>query len=159
MDYQEEMSLNEKLTEISNGIRTLQDLFSRRLMEDKQKKQLIQALIDEAEFTSLKPILYEIILLLDRLSQANDDYSISIREELFNIFHHRGLDYIVESQTFDPEQMKAVRIVESPNVNELSVSKTIRKGYQFCGIVIRPAEVIVERPIRKETEKGEDEES
>ena len=75
MEHLEEKVVNEKLSEISDEIRTLQDLFSRRLMEDKQKKQLIQVLTDEAEYAFMKPFLYEIILLLDRLEQVEDDFS------------------------------------------------------------------------------------
>ena len=158
MEHLAEKVVNEKLSEISDEIRTLQDLFSRRLMEDKQKKQLIQVLTDEAEYAFMKPFLYEIILLLDRLEQVEDDFSSSIKEELYNIFHQRGLEIISVGQEFDPALMKAVRVVDSSNVDMLTVSETIRKGYQFCGKVLRPSEVIVQRPhINNGSEKKEEE--
>lgn len=75
----------ESLRELREEVAALRDLFIRRLMEDKQKTELIKSLEDGARFAFIEPFLYELILLLDRLDRAEDEFSKSVRDELFDI--------------------------------------------------------------------------
>ena len=136
----------ESLRELRDEVAALRDLFTRRLMEDKQKTELIKTLGDGARFAFIEPFLYEIILLLDRLDRAEDDFSRSVRDELFDILQRRGLERIEVKREFDPRLYKAVRVTESAEVSALTVTGLVRRGYIFSGKVIRPAEVVVARP-------------
>jgi molecular chaperone GrpE (heat shock protein) len=117
-------------------------------MEDKQKTELIKSLEDGARFALIEPFLYELILLLDRLDRAEDEFSKSVRDELFDILQRRGLERIEVKREFDPRLYKAVRVTESAEVSALTVTGLVRRGYVFSGRVIRPAEVVVVRPTR-----------
>lgn len=136
----------ESLRELREEVAALRDLFTRRLMEDKQKTELIKTLGDGARFAFIEPFLYEIILLLDRLDRAEDEFSRSVRDELFDILQRRGVERIEVKREFDPRLYKAVRVTESAEVSALTVTGVVRRGYVFSGRVVRPAEVIVARP-------------
>lgn len=136
----------ESVEELRSEIASLRDLFTRRLMEDKQKNELIRTLGDEAKFAFIEPFLYDLILLLDRLDRAEDEFSVSVRDELFDILRRRGLTRIDVKPEYDPRLYKAVRVTESADVSALTVTGVIRRGYIFSGKVIRPAEVIVAKP-------------
>lgn len=138
----------ESLRELREEVAALRDLFTRRLMEDKQKTELIKSLEDGARFAFIEPFLYELILLLDRLDRAEDEFSKSVRDELFDILQRRGLERIEVKREFDPRIYKAVRVTESAEVGALTVTGLVRRGYVFSGKVVRPAEVVVARPTR-----------
>ena len=140
---------NELLTEMSQlkeDVAYLRDLFVRRLNDDKQKSAMIQKLAEGATFAFVEPFLYDIILLLDRLEKSSDDFVLSVYEELYGIINRRGVEQIKVTKEFDPALFKAVKAVEDPKAKSLFVSETIRNGYTFSGIVIRPAEVVVTKP-------------
>ncbi len=134
------------LQELRQELASLRDLFTRRLMEDKQKTELIKTLGDGARFAFVEPFLYELILLLDRLDRAEDEFSGSVRDELFDILQRRGLERIEVKKEYDPRLYKAVRVTESAEVSALTVTGVVRRGYMFSGRVVRPAEVVVARP-------------
>ena len=138
----------ESLRELREEIAALRDLFTRRLMEDKQKTELIKNLSDGAGFAFIEPFLYDLILLLDRLDRAEDEFSRSVRDELYEILQRRGLKRIEVKREFDPRLYKAVRVTESPDVSALTVTGIVRRGYTFSDRVIRPAEVVVARPVK-----------
>jgi len=136
------------LRELRDEIGALRDMFSRRLMNDKQKNELIQTVTDGANFAFIEPFLYDIILLLDRLERSGDEEVLSIRDELLEILERRGVEVIEVKDGFDPKLCRAVRSVESEEVAALTVAQVVRKGYTLSGRVIRPAEVVVARPKR-----------
>lgn len=139
----------ESLRELREEVAALRELFTRRLMEDRQKSELIRNLSDAANFAFLEPFLYDLILLLDRLDRAEDEFSGSVRDELFEILQRRGLELIKVKREFDPKLCKAVRVNESADAAALTVTGVVRRGYTFSGKVIRPAEVVVTRPAKK----------
>ena len=137
------------LHEIRDEIGALRDLFSRRLMNDKQKNELIQTLTDGATFAFIEPFIHDIILLLDRIERSEDEVVRSIRDELLEILERRGVEVSKVSSEFDPKLYKAVRSFESDKATELQVTQIVRKGYMISGKVIRHAEVVVIRPPKK----------
>lgn len=134
------------INEIKEELSYLRDLFVRRLNDDKQKNALIKKLSDGASFAYLEPFLHDIILLLDRLEKAEDDFATSVGEELYDIIHRRGVNIIQASSVFDPSIHKAIKTVEAECENGPYVAGIIRNGYTYAGRVIRPAEVIVAKP-------------
>ena len=134
--------------EIKGSVQYLQDLFVRRLNEDKQKTELIKQLEDLSSFAVVEPFVSDMILILDRIGSSEDDFVKSIGEELYDALNRRGLVRIQGSGKFDPAVHKAIRKVENDSVEEVTAVQVIRNGYIFGNRVIRPAEVIVAVPTR-----------
>lgn len=140
------------IAELNNSVKYLQDLFVRRLNNDKQKAELIQTLQGAASFSFVEPFLNDLILLLDRVSGSRDEFVRSVEEELYEILQRRGVSRILVSRRFDPSLHRAVRVTDDPNVNELTVTGVVRNGYTYLNRVLRPADVIVSRPVKKYAE-------
>ena len=134
-----------ELYEMRSELSALRDLFSRRLMNDKQKNELIHTLTAGANFACIEPFLYDLIMLLDRIDGAEDELVQSVRDELMEILERRGVEEIHVTDEFDPRLHKAVRVTESGEVDSLRVAGVVRRGYTFAGRVVRPAEVIVSK--------------
>lgn len=136
------------LNELKQQIAGLQDLFVRRLYDDKQKAALINSLEEKASFAYVEPFVSDIILVLDRLDKATPEsleFASSIAEELYEILNRRGVERIKVTQKFDPALNKAVRVENDDAADTPRVTKIIRHGYTFNGNVVRPAEVVVAR--------------
>ena len=78
-------AVENELHELRSELTALRDLFSRRLMNDKQKAELIQTLTAGANFACIEPFLYDLILLLDRIDGSDDELVQSVQEELMEI--------------------------------------------------------------------------
>ena len=146
---QESNEILDAIENVSEEIRRLSDLFTRRLMEDKQKNVLIDTVTNGAQFAFIEPFLSDLILVLDRLDKEEGEFAESLKDELKDILFRRGVSEIPvsEGEAFNPSYMKAVRMVESEEVSEVTVNVISRKGYALSGKVIRPTEVIVARPV------------
>lgn len=140
---EDKLSATEDIAQMKEDIAYLKDLFVRRLLDDKQKNAAIQKLIDGVSFTFVEPFLHDIILLLDRLEKSDDDFVMSVAEELYDIINRRGVEKIPETSHFDPALHKAVKVVVAPDASANYIVGVIRKGYLFSGKVLRPTEVIV----------------
>lgn len=139
------------LAELKQQVAGLQDLFVRRLYDDKQKAALISSLEEKASYAYIEPFLSDIILVLDRLEKAspeNQEFALSVAEELYEILNRRGVERIKVTQKFDPAQNKAVRVEADDTADVPKVTRIVRNGYTFGGKVIRPAEVVVARKKR-----------
>lgn len=144
-----ECKFNEAVVnELRQQITGLQDLFVRRLYDDKQKAVLISSLEEKASFAYVEPFISDVILVLDRLDKAAPEaleFAASIAEELYEILNRRGVERIKVTQKFDPALNKAVRVEHDDTADAPRVTKIIRNGYTFNGKVIRPVEVVVAR--------------
>lgn len=136
--------------EIKESIHYLQDLFVRRLNEDKQKSEMIRQLQNLSTFAVIEPFLSDMLLIFDRISGSEDDFVRSIGEELYDALNRRGLECIDTTGKFDPAIHKAVRVIEDDSVDELSIAQVSRNGYTFGGKLIRPTEVVVTRHNRRQ---------
>lgn len=135
--------IEETLESLREDVNGLKDLFTRRLYDDKQKSALISKMEAYADYAFIEPFISDLILLLDRLEKAEDEFSVSVSEELYEILNRRGVERIITEGAFDPSIHKAVRIEEREDVDVPVVSGVIRNGYTLAGRVIRAAEVIV----------------
>ena len=138
--------LLEELSKVREDVSYLRDLFVRRLNDDKQKNTVIQKLAEGASYAFTEPFLHDIILLLDRLEKSDDDFVMSVAEELYDIIKRRGVERIEVTSSFDPALHKAVKVVTDPEASENYIAGVIRNGYLFSGKVLRPTEVIIGRP-------------
>lgn len=145
--FQDEISsTRHELSEVREELKALSDLFSRRLMNDKKKNELIQTVTDAANYACIEPFLYDLILLLDRIEGEKDEVVQSIKEELTEILERRGVEKIKVTREFNSKLNKAVRVTESEEVTSLQVVRIVRNGYTYADRVVRPAEVVVARP-------------
>ncbi len=147
------------LNEIRDEINALKDLFTRRLMNDKQKNELIQVLTDEAKHAYIEPFLYDLILLLDRMEYSDNDTVRSIREELTEILERRGVTVISESTDLNPKYCKVIRAEEKEDIVAPQILRVVRKGYVTLEKVIRPLEVIVAVPKQNLNSNGTEQHS
>lgn len=149
----EEKDVLEVLQQMSQEIQGLRELFARRLMNDRQKNELIRTLTGQAEYACIEPFLYDLILLLDRMDGEKDPKVQSFREELMEILERRDVTEIEAGPVFDPKLHKAVKVTESEEADGLRVTGCRQRGYRLGQRVIRPAQVYVEMPAkRKKTE-------
>jgi len=144
MDSNNEANTNceEVLSELKNEVYQLKDLFYRRLMNDKQKAELIGTVSGLAQFSVLEPFLSDIFLLMDRVEQQDNEFAESVRDELYEILNRRGVERINTEDNFSPEQHRAMRAEES-DTSAGSIIGVVRNGYTFNGKVVRPADVVV----------------
>lgn len=134
------------LNELKQQIAGLQDLFVRRLYDDKQKAALISSLEEKASFAYMEPFVSDIILVLDRLDKAAPEsleFASSIAEELYEILNRRGVERIHVTHEFNPAQNKVIRVEDDETADSPRISRIVRNGYTFMGKVVRPAEVVV----------------
>lgn len=135
--------------EIKESVCYLQDLFVRRLNEDKQKSEMIRQLQELSTFAVIEPFLSDLILILDRINGSEDDFARSIGEELYDALNRRGLECIGTTGRFNPTVHKAIRVIEDRSVDDLSIVQVSRNGYMFGSKLIRPAEVVVAKRIQR----------
>lgn len=144
---------NHGLNEIFNEVQALKDLFLRRLVDDKVKSAAIDHLsanndhlvqmINDMHFSSF---VKELILICDRIeaNQNADDFSLSIRDELLEVFSRRGIVPISNFQQFNPAIHNAVKTVAASEENQPGTIVYVqRSGYMQGEKVMRPADVVV----------------
>ncbi len=124
----------------------LQDLFLRRLSDDRQKSSMISTLEAGAKYAFIEPFLTDLILLLDRMEKTEDAFVISLRDELLDILERRSVKKIQSTAKFDPALNKAVKVITDSEVEQMCVSAVIRNGYTYAGRVVRPVEVVISKP-------------
>lgn len=144
---------NERLNDIYTELQALKDLFLRRLVDDKVKasamdqlsnnnERLIQ-IINDMHFQS---IIKELFLVCDRIEAKRDadDFILSIRDELLEVFSRRGIHPIKEVQAFNPTMHNVVRTIPaSEGVQSGSIVVVQRTGYYLGDKVLRPTEVVI----------------
>ena len=137
------------LQEINAGVKNLNDLFVRRLFEDKQKNELIDTLSNLADYSVLEPFIYDLILLLDRVERIEGDFAKSVEEEILELLGRRGVHKIKVSIEYNPDCNKVIKVIEDPKISSPKVAAIVRNGYYFGEKVIRPAEVVLAKPDRE----------
>ena len=156
---QDPLDLLQRLDEISVGLARLHDVLDERLRYDESKEGAFRQLYEDLErFRALataaqyKPVLVDLILLLDRVEkgladQAEDSFILSIRDELSEILARRGVSAISTSEDrFDPQRQRAVGTRATPDeAAHNSVAEIVRTGYECDGQILRATEVIVYR--------------
>jgi molecular chaperone GrpE len=146
----------ESLAQLAGEVADLKDLFRRRLLEDRQKKELYDALYGQLEASRaglvrqmVEPVLREVVLVLDRLEGLDPDDALaeSVRAELFDVLARRGVEPIdIAAGTFDPSSQEIVDVIDVDDPTEANqVVRVQRRGYRYSDAVLRPAQVVVNR--------------
>jgi molecular chaperone GrpE len=147
------------LDEVLTAIADLRGAVEASLTRDEAKDVAFRQLYDDLEqFRSLagiaqyKPILNDVVLLLDRVEKAivarpEDDFVTSVRDELSEILARRGVAAMAApSERFDPNWHRAVGTRDvADEAAHNRIAEVLRTGYEFEHQVLRAAEVVVYR--------------
>lgn len=143
------------LEDIVAKVDGLQDLFRRRLLDDRNSQQLIRGLQDrigelesERAGRSLRTFLTAISLLSERLDAESqrlggDAFLTSLLDELMVAIGELDIEPIDELEPFDPQRHQVV--AARGEGSSLELEHIIRPGFGRRGLVIVPALVEVRR--------------
>jgi molecular chaperone GrpE (heat shock protein) len=157
-----------KLTELETQLKSLNNVFEKRLTYDKDKEKAfdllygeLEALKENSAFDSVKSLYLDLILLLDRVETIKESITdqnlstqsdaikgilTSVSEEVLEILFRQQIEIIqtVAGLSFDPTQQKAIQTqktaVESENNKVFSI---VRSGFRYGNRILRPEEVII----------------
>ncbi len=147
------MSTEEELSELTKQVAYLNSLISRRLVEDKNSKQLIQAVTESLRHQDelnkgmeLKQLFSELLLAVDRFS--NEEPSVELNQtfidEILEIFSHYGLTAISNDGLADPRLHEIVDTVPIRSDGQaMEIVEVKRPGYLLGDVVLRPSRVVV----------------
>lgn len=140
-------------------------LLEERLRYDATKEEAFQRLYEdleqfrgEASFVQTRPLYLDLALLLDRLHwtveqwrerypEAVVGFLVSLEEEVEEILARQAVVRVPASAgLFDPEHHRAVQVEETQDPEEHnSITRVVRRGYEWNGRLLRAEEVIVRR--------------
>lgn len=145
-----------RLDGLSRQIDDLQDLFKRRLLDDRDKRQQIESLqarLDASESArsaeGLRPIVTQLALVIERVDTAESatkEFLASVADELWDVIAFLGVSPITDEGGFDPRCHEVVR-VDGGEGTRLEVTEVLRTGFGKDGVVLRPAQVAVRRSL------------
>ncbi|MEU0673251.1 nucleotide exchange factor GrpE [Streptomyces sp. NPDC006172] len=134
---------------------SLGDQFRRRLLNDREVRRSVDGLLNElnharkaAEGRITQPLLYDLILLVDRIEgQAAQDDALtrSVAAELLTILERYGMTRVPFARgPFDPETQEAVEALAAPTPEQRGeVAELVRPGYRMDERLVRPQQVRV----------------
>jgi len=137
---------------LAQEISQLRDLFQRRLMDDKQRNRLYDAVLEQnaalnkqLENRALDSFAKEILLICDRIEAygSDSDFVNSILDELLEVLARRGVEPITELSEFNPQWHHAVGVVADDTLENNSIAAVKRNGYRIADRLLRVAEVVV----------------
>jgi molecular chaperone GrpE len=137
-------------------VAALRDLFRRRLVDDRDKRQLYEELFELASLARsdlaaqfVGPILRELLLLLDRIDSVGptvqgSELVESIRAEVHEILARRLVTQVHSTgRPFDPQVHEVVGQTVTDEVAPGTVTDEVRSGWTMGVTLLRPARVIV----------------
>lgn len=147
------------LGRIEQQLSELTDLFRRRLLDDRDKRRLIDAATERAKDAEtgpfrqyLHPLVVGVALVVDRLdAYAGDDphFVASVREELLDALARHGVVPIDAAGAIDP-RLHDVVAVDGPRPERsdqrMVVSRVQSRGYRHGDWIFRPARVTAVLP-------------
>lgn len=151
--------------EVVRRLDELQDLFTRRLLDDRQKRSTIDALREELDHARqglaaqyLLPLVREVALVVDRIdgyTGSDPEFASSVGDELLELLARHGVDEISTAGAFDPARHEAVDTTVRPELPDGAVVEVRRRGYAHATGVLRPAQVVVNQPAAGPGTSGE----
>jgi molecular chaperone GrpE len=143
---------SEALAAVQTELSQLSDLFRRRLLEDRAKNALIEAVQEQARAAQdqlarrdVESLFREVLLAVDRLREGppSEQLAESVAEELLDVLQRRDLVEIDDDRAFDPRVHEAVATVVADGLPPDSIAAVERRGYTLAGRLLRPARVIL----------------
>lgn len=137
---------------VASQLDELRDLFQRRLLDDRGKREAIEALREELRQAKdgpfrefLEPLVHGLALVVDRLDRydgADPEFVGSVRDELLDVLARHGVTH-VECDVFDPDRHEAVASTVIEGIPAGHVVERRRRGFAHGSRVFRPAQVVV----------------
>ena len=137
----------------------LQDLLRVQAEFDNFRKRTFRER-QQAENRGKRVLLEHLLPVLDNFERAiaHGEGGAGVElvfRELKSSLEREGLAEIpAEGKAFDPQVHEAVESMEDPEVDEATVTQVYRRGYTFGDEVVRPAMVVVARPVENEVAEG-----
>jgi molecular chaperone GrpE (heat shock protein) len=138
---------------IKRSLDELADLFRRRLLDDRDKRQVITDYAERLQRAEagafrqyLQPVAHALALVVDRLDQydgADTEFAGSVRDELLDILQRHGVRLIPGDGQFNPLHHEAIGTHHDSRYPDRSVVSVLRRGYLHGEWVFRPAQVVV----------------
>lgn len=138
--------IEERLTELT-------DLFRRRLVDDRDKRRLIDTMIEQVQSSEfgpfrqyLHPLVVALALVIDRLDTYNGgdpEFAASIRDELLDVLARHGVTSVDTEGPIDPSRHDVVAVTgpKTPG-QDMVVARVEGRGYRHVDWVFRPARVV-----------------
>lgn len=145
-----DLASHEAVAALAARLDDLTDLFTRRLLDDKDKKRAFDSLYERLERAEravegelVLPILRQLLLVVDRLDGYEGDEPLvgSVQEELLEVLRRSGVEPLAEADRFDPARHEIVEV--APHADDGTVVRQVRRGWAMGGRLLRPARVVV----------------
>jgi molecular chaperone GrpE len=142
-------------TDVRDRLTALEDLFRRRLLDDRDKRRAFDVLYERLESAEraragdhVLPLVRPLLLLLDRLDghDSDDGFASSIRDELLEILRQNGVEEIEVAADFDPKLCEIVQVRDADALSGDGV-EVRRRGFRLGARVIRPSQIIISRDV------------
>jgi molecular chaperone GrpE len=142
--------LASRMEELAKEVTRLNDLFTRRLLEDRDKRSLYDELYRQLESSRagvhrevIAPVLRQTLLAVDRIDERAepDEFLLTIRTEILEIYRPYGLEEVDTSGAFDPSQHESVGVSAEAGPPG-HVADVRRPGYWLGPLLLRPAQVL-----------------
>lgn len=154
-DLDEDALDSDGLAAVLAKLSQLEDLFRRRLLDDRDKRRAFDVLYERLESAEraragdhVLPLVRPLLLLLDRLDShdSDDEFASSIRDELLEILRQNGVEELRVTEDFDPTLCEIVEIRDAAAPDDHAVDVR-RRGFRLGARVIRPSQVIISRDV------------
>jgi len=134
---------------VSEQLAQLTDLFRRRLLEDRNQRQLIAEqqeriarLESDLSGERLIPLLRGLRLVVGRArAHGEDGFGESIAEEILEALVAFGIEPIDQAGAFDPARHEVVEVEGAPTTP--AVSRIVSVGFTKRGHTLVPAQVAI----------------
>lgn len=128
----------------------LNDLFTRRLLSDRDKEAAYDELRQQLEWArkglvhgALLPLIRRLVLLVDALpDDSGVDVVDAVRQEMVSLLEEFGLRPVPSTASFDPAWHEAVASRESASPPG-TILEEVRPGFLLGAELLRPTQVIV----------------
>jgi molecular chaperone GrpE (heat shock protein) len=163
------LSVNEQLTQISDGMSQLFDLMAAMHEENNSRDKAFDTVYNELNeyknnfvYERIKPFLRSLLFVFDSINDFNREVGEAESEDRFIHPTHikANLDHIQEQlldalamvevemiqhkeTTFNPRTQRAVEVTSVPPEEDNQVLKVVRHGWTIGGNNFRPADVVV----------------
>lgn len=146
-------------TLLAEKIDDLADLFKRRLLDDRDKQRMFDALYEQlqdtrrmAEGELILPLARRLLGVIDRLDKAVDnELAESIADELAELLATSGVEELnVADESFDAGTQEVGSVVRGDQTATVMVRAVLRRGWRYNGRVLRPTLVSVSEQLTDE---------